>query len=355
MKTVILIATAALLAVSCDRNACTIEGDIEGLDGEGWIVLKDVWNGYSTIDSVRYAGGHFRLEVEKEADTYAAVIFRPDSTGKDNMLRHLILEAGEIRLEGDVQKDRFSGASGTPMNDSLNEVRNISREYYRTYDREEARRRSDSLKREWFAGRLTDAGRLTGIYSFMMTCPSFLLLKEIEKLSEPYRSLKATSEYAAALEGRVRTEPQAEGSDIIPYYIDFAQNGLDGKPISLKEVVGKAGNRYVLVDFWATWCSPCRDEIPHLIRAYDMFHGKGFEILGVSCDYDREEWRRYIEKNGIGWINVCEGQGADIKPWELYGLIGIPDNVLIDCSTGIIIGRDLRGDHLVRTLGTLFE
>ena len=86
-----------------------------------------------------------------------------------------------------------------------------------------------------------------------------------------------------------------------------------------------------------------------------MFKDKGLEIMGVSCDYDVNDCRRYVESKGLNWIHVCEGKGHTIEPWTLYGLIGIPDNVLIDCKTGIIIRRNLRGEYLIDEIAKLLK
>ena len=109
----------------------------------------------------------------------------------------------------------------------------------------------------------------------------------------------------------------------------------------------------MLVDFWATWCGPCRDEMPNLINTYNQFREKGLEIVGAAIDDKADSCRKYIEENGIGWINVCDSKEADLR--SLYGIWGIPDNVLINCESGIIIRRGLRGENLAEELSILLK
>jgi len=101
----------------------------------------------------------------------------------------------------------------------------------------------------------------------------------------------------------------------------------------------------VLIDFWATWCGPCRAEMPNVLATYKKYHGRGFEIIGVSLDDDRQKVVNYIKNNGMTWPQYFDGQGWGNKLAVKYGIEAIPATYLLN-GNGVIIGTDLRGDDL---------
>lgn len=133
-------------------------------------------------------------------------------------------------------------------------------------------------------------------------------------------------------------------------FSDIAQANTKGEIKKLSDIKGK----YVLLEFWASWCQPCREENPRLVATYKQYKSKGFEVYGVSLDTDANAWKNAIKKDGLLWENVSELAGDENTAFLLYGGNAVPANFLID-PNGVIIARDLRGEQLNAKLKQLLN
>lgn len=134
-------------------------------------------------------------------------------------------------------------------------------------------------------------------------------------------------------------------------FIDIEESDVEGTPHKLSEYCGK-GN-YVLIDFWASWCGPCMQEMPNVKTNYEKYKSKGFNVVGLSFDRNKEKWVECIQKNELNWVHL-----SDLKFWQTiaastYGINAIPASLLVDPS-GTIIARDLRGDKLGNKLAEIY-
>ncbi|MCC7030640.1 MAG: AhpC/TSA family protein [Chitinophagaceae bacterium] len=173
--------------------------------------------------------------------------------------------------------------------------------------------------------------------------------KTYEEVSNVYNTLDKSIQqtyYGKKLEEMATQMRSTSEGQVAP---DFTLNDVNDKPVALSSFRGKV----VLLDFWASWCGPCRKENPNVVAAYNKFHSKGLEILGVSLDDNKSNWQQAIAKDGLTWTHVSDLEGWQSKAAQLYGVQSIPANFLLD-KDGKIIAKDLRGEMLEQKLNTLF-
>ena len=123
---------------------------------------------------------------------------------------------------------------------------------------------------------------------------------------------------------------------------DFELNDVEGNPVKLSD---KIGARLLLLDFWAVWCNPCRQENPNVVAVYNQYKDKGFDVFGVSLDKDKEAWLQAIDDDKLTWTHVSQLEGWTCDAVDKYGVVSIPANFLID-ENGIIVAKNLRGEGL---------
>jgi peroxiredoxin len=133
-------------------------------------------------------------------------------------------------------------------------------------------------------------------------------------------------------------------------YVDFTETNVKGKPVRLSDYRGKV----VLLEFWGSWCFPCRAGNPELIKIYNEFKEKGFEILGVAAETERSPWIEAVQKDSLPWENVSDVKGMEDRAIIIYGVYYFPSSFLID-RNGIIIARDLRDEALRKKLREVFD
>ncbi len=165
------------------------------------------------------------------------------------------------------------------------------------------------------------------------------ILLAIEKMP----AYKWYSLYKLEAQPRLRTAIGATAPDI-------TLNTPDGKPLSLSSLKGK----YVLIDFWASWCRPCRAENPNVVRMYKQYKDKGFEILGVSLDKNVSSWSRAITADGLTWKHISDLRGWQSSAAKLYKVTSIPQTILLD-KEGRIIAKNLRGIELEKKLASILQ
>ncbi len=364
-------AFAAMLLFSCKNQndtqtladkTFTIKGSIDFASTNTLYLHQIIGNNIKKVDSVLLSG---KKEFELKGKLPEVGFYRLELKEKGATVFVLNASPIQLLLKGNEELPLFE-IKGSPLNDDFEAIVAIQQKY---------RDKIDSLNQKYIlAENLNDATMLSQIekqYS-VVNDESVQALKNAIRLKDK----TIVSVYAASsLDPKTNGDfldslatallPSVDNS-IIKDFVegikkiqnlkigglapDFTGNTPDGRKISLSDFKGK----YLMIDFWASWCGPCRMENPNVVKLYEKYKSKNFEILGVSLDDNGEKWKNAIAADGLQWPQI-----SDLKGWEsdfatLYSITEIPQTYLLD-KEGKIIARNLRGEALEQKLAEIIN
>ncbi len=366
MKNVLLTAILAIAFVACQQKNYKIEGTIADL-AEGQAILKKVENGRPvSIDTAAIVEGKFTFTgSEEEPQIYLIYI-------DDNRIPTMFFgENKNITITAeDVTKLNDAKVEGSPITDiytslikempGKERLEQLQKEYQAAMSasdqatmealRTEANEMAEEQKAYFIQFIKDNTSNIVGANMALQAASEFEYDEFKELVSQFETNLgdhMYVNELKKALEPMEKAAEAEKATAIGEVAPDFTLESIDGEPVSLSSLKGK----YLLVDFWASWCKPCREENPNVVKAFAEFKAKGFDVLSVSLDRDSAAWKQAIADDQLTWNHVIDAQG-DIA--NTYGVQGIPFTLLLD-KEGKIIAKNLRGEELTAKLTELLN
>ena len=357
MNKTILLAFLLFTNVIVFAQNFKIEGTVEGLEDGTWLYLK-LSAPQNMIDSTHVANGKFTLKGKLAEPATQVVLHTKNYTN----YVFFWLENKNITMslkDGEFKKGTIKGSATQTENEEIQKIiqpiglkeDSLRNAFSKTTDpnlKSELRKQIANIKNEEYIT----------YFNYAKTHPNSLIIANItdvysttwgkEKTKNIYQlftpAIQKTT-YGKSINSFLALSQEVK---IGGKYVDFEQTNTNGKKIKLSDVKGK----YILLEFWGSWCGPCREENPQLVKTYSAYKAKGFEILGVAADNDKAQWLKAIKDDGLPWGNVCDLKGDKNDVVLMYGINAFPTNFLID-ENGIIIAKNLRGKALADKLAEL--
>ncbi len=353
-KTFKFIAAAAFAAafVGCSSEPTyTISGSDLDLDGTIYVLNED----REVIDSVLVENGAFTYEGKYEVPAMYSLSAAKEGRSKFNV--GFFVEPGVMTVspaEGAGPGPARWQVAGTPANDASIAYNKAMSDFYQKYreaseeDAEALDLEYEKINADYFEANTDNyfgAYLLSREYSYEYTGQQ--LLDAVNSFPEELQQGKILVRQRELAEQRIKT-------DVGNPYIEVSQKDPEGNEILLSSVIENPANKYVLIDFWASWCGPCMGEVPVMKKTYDAFHDKGFEIYGISFDTDHDKWVNCIKDRELNWVHVSDLNRFDNQACRDYTIVAIPSNVLVDAN-GTVVAKQLRGEALYNKVAELLS
>lgn len=356
MKKIIFLFMATVLIAACSSEPhYTIIGKIAGSDSITFLLQKRESGKILTIDSAVSKKGSFKMKGGKV--DYPEMV---QLVAKDKRMRtSFYIENSEITITGKLDSLFNARITGSKTQDEyqsfIDSNKSLSERYSKTYVEyqsasstgntarvAELEKEAEVIQNEMTALQKNFVKDHPASYvapSILNSLSIELEANEIESYINAMDTNIAKIPVIKNLKERVAVMKAVAVGQKAP---DFTMNDVNGNPITL---YSKVGSKLLLVDFWAAWCGPCRQENPNVVKVYNEFKKKGFDVFGVSLDQKKEDWLKAIADDKLTWTHVSDLQYWNNAAAKMYAVNAIPANFLLD-ETGTIIGRNIRGEAL---------
>lgn len=369
----VLLSLLLLPFATMAQQKFTINGKINSQAGSAKAFLYYTINGKTTIDSTDVKNGAFTFQGTIPDYTSAFIkLIKPAPKARagyrsESDILSILLEPGTLNVVSKNDSIKFAKVSGAEVADMIarveaqkDAINAKAKALLEPYYAATTEQQSDQAFVEPFQKKMEEfKAEMEGLPNeILRNNPDnyYSLLLYSQHIAKRYDPL-GTEELFNLLSPRVRAttlgrqvQKEIDGAKLLAIgqmAPDFTQNDVNGKPIKLSDFRGK----YVLIDFWASWCAPCRAENPWVKHMYERYKDKNFTVLGVSLDNpgQKEAWLKAIKDDRLTWTNVSDLKGFDNEVARKYHVQGIPTNVLID-PDGKILARNLRATSLTSKL-----